>query len=146
MWETICGWFSAFFAYIRPQRADFEAVVKTQTEIITHQATVLKSMEGRIEVMDREFRVAMERRDGELVRAMARIEKLEQAEEDCRKRLSRALTSQAELATKIKVLLAEKEEGERIKALKDDQQYQRDTIAHVETLLEHRSKGTKVDQ
>lgn len=151
MWETITGWFAAFFNYFRPQRADFEAVYKTQNEVIAHQSDVINSLQERINTMDTEFHKAMERRDAEITHSTARINVLEKSEENCRRKLDQSERLQAKQQTEIyklqglvKRLMSERDEMETVKALRDDPDFKDRQAEHTKKLVEE-AKETKVD-
>jgi hypothetical protein len=142
MWEMIYQWFAAFFQFIRPRSADFEAVQK--------------SMQTRMDQMDLEFKAAIGRSEMNLVLADRRIEglyeeivankkfaaeehqknqakiaSLEDAEAKCRRRLADALMEMSGLKRTVKMLMAERAESDRIRSLKEDQGYKERSVTHV---------------
>lgn len=160
MWAAICAFFgllfdnigkalAAIFSFLKSERAgnkaDFDAVISTQNAIIAHQTVVIKSMESRIDVMDGEFKKAMERSDTVIERLSGRVAEQEKESDECRKRLGAALSQVAELRGKLKVLLGEKEQADRIRGLKEDQGYRDRSISHVTELIKEHEKTTKVE-
>jgi hypothetical protein len=157
MWEMIYHWFAAFFQFIRPRSADFEAVQK--------------SMQTRMDQMDLEFKAAIGRSEMNLVLADRRIEilhdeivsnrrfaaeehaknqvkiaSLEEAEAKCRSRLTAALTEMSGLKRTVKLLMAEREESDRIRSLKEDQGYKERSVVHVTELIKEHDRQTKVEE
>lgn len=131
MWETITSWFVTLYNWFRPQ-----------TKAIN---SVIKSMEQRIESMDAEFKAAMVRRDSEMLRSTERIASLEASEQRCRTELGKATGQLIVLRAKVKGLMAERKERDRIKAIKEDDEFQERTRRQVTELVREEERLTKME-